>query len=190
MIRNWKKEILTIPNLLSLFRMTLIPVYVRIYQTAATRWEYLLAGAVISLSCLTDLADGMIARRWHMVSSVGKILDPAADKLTQLSLILCLAGRHPMLYPLLGLFLIKEIFQICAVVDNFRQGKALPGALPAGKVCTTVLFLSLIVLVLFPELDRNAAEILISADVGFLLYSFGWYIRAYYGKNKLVQDLE
>ena len=79
-IRNWKKEILTIPNLLSVFRIALIPVYLNIYLDGA----YGRAAAVLAVSCLTDLVDGKIARKFNMISNVGKVLDPLADKLTQL----------------------------------------------------------------------------------------------------------
>ena len=57
-IKDWKKEILTIPNLLSLFRLVLIPVYVYIYLNAQKDSEYLLAGIIMALSCITDMVDG------------------------------------------------------------------------------------------------------------------------------------
>jgi CDP-diacylglycerol--glycerol-3-phosphate 3-phosphatidyltransferase len=80
-INNWKKEILTIPNLLSLFRLVLVPVYVGLYLHARQPVQFYTAGAVITLSCLTDALDGWIARQFHMISTLGKILDPLADKL-------------------------------------------------------------------------------------------------------------
>ena len=52
---NWKKEVFTIPNFLSLFRLLLIPVYVYLYLTAETTTDYVAAGSVLALSCLTDL---------------------------------------------------------------------------------------------------------------------------------------
>ena len=58
MIKDWKKEIFTIPNLLSMFRLVLIPVYVIIYLNADTKEDYLLAAVILAVSCLTDLADG------------------------------------------------------------------------------------------------------------------------------------
>lgn len=187
-IQNWKKEILTIPNLLSLFRLMLIPVYVHLYRNAVTRPQYAAAAGILALSCLTDLADGKIARNFHMVSNVGKILDPLADKCTQLALLLCLSGRYPGVYPVLALFLIKESFQLIAGICHLRKGKVLPGALMAGKVCTTVLFVSLIALVLFPELKISAVEGIIALDSGFLLFAFLRYVQAYYGKNRKLQD--
>lgn len=187
-IRNWKKEILTIPNCLSLIRLLLIPVYVELYLRADSAQDYAIAAGVMGLSCLTDMVDGQIARHFHMISHVGKILDPMADKFTQLALILCLLSRYPLLYPLLMLFLVKELFQLFAVILHFRHGKALPGALMAGKVCTVVLFVSLIALVLFPDLHPAVVDFLVIGDALFLTFSFVRYVQAYYGKNKIVQD--
>ena len=185
---NWKKELLTIPNLLSFVRILLIPVYIRIYLTASTPGDYLLAGSILTVSCLTDAVDGKIARKYHMVSQFGKLLDPIADKLTQFSLILCLTSRHAVLKPVLALFVVKEAFQLLVLILNLYQGRALPGALMAGKVCTTVLFISLILLVLFPEADNRIVDAAALVNIGFLSFSFASYILAYYGKNRVVED--
>ena len=110
-IKDWKKDLFTIPNFLSLFRLALIPVYLAIYGRATGPRDYFLAGAILALSCLTDLIDGQIARHFNMVSNVGKILDPVADKFTQLALTICLSLRYPVLRSVLLLFLLKETFQ-------------------------------------------------------------------------------
>lgn len=189
-IKNWKKEILTVPNLLSLFRLLLIPVYVHIYLSATEKHEFFLAGTIMALSCITDMVDGKIARHFNMISNVGKVLDPLADKMTQLALILCLSAKYPILYPVLVLFLVKEFFQLFVAVLHIRKGKVLPGALMAGKVCTTVLFVSLIALVLFPNMNEFLVDIIVLCDAVFLLNSFICYILAYYGKNKKILDVE
>lgn len=186
---KWKKEIITIPNLLSLFRIVLIPVYMNLYLDATEDRQYLVAGSILAVSCLTDMADGFIARNFHMISNVGKVLDPLADKLTQLALILSLCAKYTVLYPVLGLFLIKEIFQGGAFLFFAQKGKALPGALFAGKLCTTVLFCSLILMVMFPRIHPKAVTFLTLVDAGFLLYSFGSYIAAYFGKQNCLTDL-
>lgn len=188
-IKNWKKEIFTIPNLLSLFRLVLIPVYVHLYLNAVEPKEYLLAGGILALSCLTDLADGKIARKFNMISTLGKILDPVADKLTQFTLTLCLSLKYPVLTPVLALFVVKEVFQGAVGLFHLCKGRMLPGALMAGKVCTTVLFVSLTALVLFPEMDHRVISAIALVDGGFLVFSFVNYILAYFGKNTKVQDL-
>ncbi len=188
-IKDWKKEILTIPNLLSLFRLALIPVYMIIYLNATQSSHYFLSAAILAVSCLTDLIDGKIARHFNMISTVGKILDPLADKATQFTLIVCLAVRHPVLWYLVGLFVIKEGFQLVAGSLTLRKGKMLTGALIAGKICTAVLFISLIIMVMLPTLSEEAITLVAVIDALFMLNSFIQYFLAYYGKNKKVQDI-
>lgn len=187
---NWKKEVLTIPNFLSLFRLLLIPVYVYLYLTAEDTLHYVAAGLVLALSCLTDMVDGRIARKYNMISTVGMLLDPAADKATQAALLLCLSMKYPILYPVLGLLVIKESFQLIALIIAYLNGKMLPGALFIGKLCTTVLFVSLIAMVLFPDIPRRMVDLIAVIDACFLGISFVCYICAYYGKNKKIQDLK
>lgn len=188
-IKNWKKEIFSIPNLLSLFRLALIPVYAYIYLNATETYHYIIAGTIMAVSCITDMIDGKIARRYNMVTTLGKILDPLADKITQFTLTLCLSLEHPVLMPVLALFVVKEIFQLVMGILHLCKGRMLPGALMAGKVCTTVLFISLIALVLFPNIPPVAVDIIAIVDGVFLAISFVSYILAYFGKNRKVQDL-
>lgn len=189
-IKNWKKEILTIPNLLSLFRLVLIPVYAHIYLNATEDFEYLIAGAIMAASCLTDLIDGKIARHFNQITTLGKILDPLADKITQFTLTLCLSLKYPVLNPVLALFVVKEVFQLVMGLIHLLRGRMLPGALMAGKVCTTVLFISLIALVLFPNMDPVAVDAIAIVDTVFLGISFVSYVLAYFGKDTKVQKLE
>ena len=149
-----------------------------------------MAGAILAVSCVTDLIDGKIARRFHMISTVGKVLDPLADKATQFTLTLCLSVHYPVLRPVLVLFVIKEGFQLIVGIIHFRKGKMLSGALMAGKICTTILFVSLIALVLFPGIPRGAVNAIALVDTGFLIFSFISYILAYFGKNTKVQDMD
>lgn len=176
--------------MLSLFRLVLIPVYVVIYLNATEAKEYFLSAAILAVSCLTDLIDGKIARHFNMISTVGKILDPLADKLTQFALTLCLSIKYPVLRIVLGLFVVKEIFQLIVGIVNLRRGKMLTGALMAGKICTTVLFVSLILLVLFPNLNEQIVNGIAFVDFCFLGYAFIGYFLAYFGKNPKVQNME
>lgn len=186
---NWKKEVFTVPNFLSLFRLILIPIYVYLYLTAGKTGDYIAAGAVLAVSCLTDLVDGRIARKYNMISRLGIILDPVADKATQAALLVCLSFKYSVLYPVLCLLLIKETFQAIAGVLAYLNGKMLPGALLIGKVCTTVLFVSLIFMVLFPDIPAAMVYWIAAIDGCFLGIAFVCYICAYYGKNKKIQDL-
>lgn len=185
-LKNWKKEILSIPNLLSLFRLVLIPVYVLLYLEK----DYFLAAAILAVSCLTDMIDGKIARRFNMITTLGKIIDPLADKVTQFTLILCLALRYPFIWYLVGLFVVKESFQLIAGSLRLRKGVMLKGALITGKVCTTILFLSLIVMVLIPELEEKVVNIIVIVDIVFMLIAFADYILAYFKNDSKFQSIQ
>ena len=188
-IKNWKKEIFTVPNMLSLFRLLLIPVYVIIYLNATEASHYYLSAGILAVSCLTDLIDGKIARHFNMISTVGKILDPVADKATQFTLILCLAVRYPVLTYLVIPFVVKESFQLIAGGCALKKGMMLDGALFAGKICTVILFLSLILLVMFPTLPYSVVIGITCTDGFFMLLSFVQYFFAYFGKHKKIHDI-
>ena len=94
-----------IPNALSILRILLTPLFAALYlrgQTGA-------AVAVLLLCALTDVLDGYIARRFDMVTELGKALDPVADKLTQASVIGCLMVRFPELVVLFVIYVLKEV---------------------------------------------------------------------------------
>lgn len=189
-IKDWKKEILTIPNLLSLFRLLLIPVYVVIYLNAQETADYYVAAGILAVSCLTDLIDGKIARHFNMISTVGKILDPVADKATQFTLIMCLALKYPVLWYLVGLFVVKESFQLIAGGISLRKGKMLKGALISGKICTTVLFVSLIFMVMIEDLSSTVICVITIIDIIFMLISFCEYLATYVGRDSKFQSLD
>ena len=188
--KEWKKDLFTIPNLLSLFRLVLIPVYVVIYLNAKSNADYYLSAAILAVSCITDLIDGKIARHFNMISNTGKILDPLADKATQFTLIICLTVRYPVLLALICLFVIKEGFQAIAGLMILKRGEILAGALLTGKICTTVLFISLIVLVMIPQMSPVAVNVITVIDCLFMLISFFDYARLYYTHGPMIQSLD
>ena len=189
-MNNWKKDILNIPNMLSLFRLVLIPVYVTIYLRSSEPKDYILAGSILAISCLTDMVDGKIARHFDMITPLGKLLDPIADKFTQLALTICLSMKYPILLLVLILFLMKEFFQFGAALFNYRKGKILDGALLPGKICTTVLFTSLTLLVFVPNMNGTAVYVIAVVDTMFLAYAFLSYGFAFFGKYAKVQDID
>lgn len=188
-IQNWKREILSIPNLLSLFRLALIPVYVVIYLNANSAEHYYLAGGILAVSCLTDMIDGKIARKFNMITKLGIFLDPVADKATQFTLTICLAIKHPVLWSLAAFFVLKEGFQLIAGFVMFAKGKMLKGALLPGKICTTVLFVSLIVLVMYPNAPKTLVDWVTMIDAGFMTISLIAYMLAYFGNNNDFQNI-
>ncbi|MBQ3094738.1 MAG: CDP-alcohol phosphatidyltransferase family protein, partial [Clostridia bacterium] len=142
----------TVPNLLSLMRIALVPVFVVLYLMSATHPTllYWAAGALV-LSGLTDMFDGMIARALHQITEIGKLLDPIADKLTQVAVLVCLAVRMPRLWPLLAICAAKEIFQsVGATLLYLGRKTRVESARWYGKVCTVVFYVAMAMYVVFP----------------------------------------
>jgi len=191
-IKDWKKEIFSIPNVLSMIRLALIPLYIAIYLNAKTNFHYYVSAGILAVSCLTDLIDGKIARHFDMITTVGKVLAPFADKATQFTLILCLAIRRnlPLLWALIALFVAKESFQLIAGSLILRKGKILSGAVLPGKICTAMLFITLVLMIMLPALPDRTINIIAIIDGAFMIVSFIAYILVYAGKIHLIQDIE
>lgn len=179
-----KKDILTIPNLLSYLRLILIPVYTSLYLQEKIGTAFV----IFAFSCLTDLLDGFIARRFHMVSDLGKFLDPLADKLTQLALLLILPFRYPLVKSLIPLFLAKEFTQSSLAFFHFRQGKVLSGALWTGKISTAILFLSFLILMVFQNLSFGTVKSFVLVDSIVMIISLASYMAVYYGNSEKLCD--
>lgn len=172
---NWRKEIQTIPNLLSIFRILLLPIYLYF----VLRQSFYVAGTIIVVSGLSDYLDGVIARRYNQVTDLGKVLDPFADKLTQLFLILSMAWYRPWLWLLFGLFLIKEGFMFVAGLIGLSKNIKLSGAKWYGKVATAVIYVGMILLLLFTELPTLWVRVIFAVITYGLLQSFILYAVEY-----------
>ncbi|WP_165005692.1 MULTISPECIES: CDP-alcohol phosphatidyltransferase family protein [unclassified Enterococcus] len=172
---NWQKEIRTIPNLLSLFRIFLLPVYLYFVMDQS----FYVAGTVIAVSGVTDFLDGFIARKFNQVTELGKVLDPFSDKLTQLVLIFSMAWHRPWIWLILGLFVIKEGFMFVAGLIGLRRNIRLSGAKWYGKVATAVIYAGMVLLLLFPELPEIWVKTVFAVITYSLLQSFVLYIFEY-----------
>ena len=92
--KDYTKKVVTLPNVLSLFRIILIPLIIWAYCVLQSPT---VTALLVVLSGLTDVVDGFIARHFNMISNVGKALDPIADKLTQIAMLFCLWTRVPLI---------------------------------------------------------------------------------------------
>ena len=178
------KKNLTIPNLLSLFRLLLVPAIAVLYLDSRIDGHLIWAAGFIVLSGATDVADGWIARRFHMTSALGQILDPLADKLTQATVLICLCIRHPMLAVLTGLVVIKEACMLIgALVLRTKENIHPPSARWWGKLSTVVIFATMVATVLwdsFPWIPALLPECLMLCAIGTTVLSFvAYYLRIY-----------
>lgn len=174
-----RKQIVSIPNLLGYFRILLLPLIVWRYVTADTIAEFHTAAAIIGISGITDFLDGFIARKFHMVTNLGKIVDPVADKLTQAAIVLALSFRFTWLIPVVVLFVVKEGFMGIMGIILLKKGTMLDGAKWFGKVSTAVLYVVMFVLILMPNISLNIANTFITICGGLLLMSLVMYLPVY-----------
>ena len=142
-----RKEIFSIPNLMGYFRILMIPVFSWMYLTASTREDVYRAAAVVFISSVTDLLDGWVARRFHMVTELGKFVD--------------LAFKYPLMWALAALLAVKEGYMAVMGLILLKRGKKLDGAMWFGKVCTALLFVGMLVLFLWYGMPEAAANGLI-----------------------------
>ena len=172
-----KENVLTIPNLLSLVRILLIPIIIWLY---CAQKAYMHTFIVIAISGFTDIIDGKIARKFDMVSDVGKVLDPIADKLTQAALVICLIARYPWMWAILALFAVKECLMLLWGYLTLKSTDTINGAKWYGKLSTVVLYAVMMILVLFVDIPQAIATALMLLCGGIMLLSLIMYGRFYH----------
>lgn len=170
------KEIWSIPNILSYIRLLLIPIFVYIYITANSTSDYYVAALIILLSGLTDMLDGLIARKFNQITELGKTIDPIADKLTQAAIVGCLMFRYDYMWILVLLLVVKELFMGINGLILLKKGKKLDGAMWFGKVSTAIFYAAAFILIAFPEISPHYASLLMLITGVFLALSFILYI--------------
>lgn len=186
MEQNTRKQLFTIPNLLSFLRLCMIPLIIWLY---CAQKNYVLTAVVLVLSGLTDMVDGYIARRFNMVTDIGKALDPIADKLTQASVMFCLLTRFQMMLVPLLLLIFKEVCNgIMSLVVIKKTGKVC-GADWHGKVCTWLLYAMMFLHIVWFDISRQWSTALISICVIMMTVSFALYmVRNYKMLTKEVKS--
>ena len=169
---KYEKKIITIPNILSFFRLCLIPVIVWLYSVDH---NYVLSGYILILSGITDMVDGYIARRFHMISNLGKILDPIADKLTQGIMLLCLLLRFRFMIVPFVLMIAKEIFMSISGILLIQRTGIVCGAEWHGKAATCFLYGMMILHVFWYEITPEVSTLCIIACTLMIGISLGLY---------------
>ena len=150
-----RDQVLTIPNMLSFFRFLLIPIIVWLYAFRGMReWATL----VILISGFTDILDGFIARKFNMMSDLGKALDPLADKLTQLAVLSCLIIDFPLIALPVGIMVIKELSSFILRFILFKKTEQVGGARWHGKLNTSLLVAMIVLHILWTNIPAEVSS--------------------------------
>ena len=167
-----REQIFTIPNFMSFFRVVLLPFIIWTYW----KGSYDVAVGLLVLSAITDALDGVIARKFNMVTDLGKMLDPLCDKLTQAVLLICIASRYWQVWPVFALLAIKDITMTLLGSAAIRRRGAVHSAQWYGKACTVILETVMAVLILFPQIPEKAVMILLCVCSAAILFSMIMYV--------------
>ena len=157
---KYQKKIITLPNILSFFRLCLIPLIVWLY---VVKDDSVLTGFVVLFSSFTDIVDGYIARRFNMISDVGKVLDPIADKATQGVVVLLLALKFPLLWIVVALIIIKELFMGITGYMIVKKCDIVLAAEWYGKLSTVIIVIGIVLLLFWPGMTTLVSNIVIIA---------------------------
>ena len=169
---RYKNKILTIPNVLSFFRLCLIPIIVWLY---ISKEDYFWTLMALLLSGLTDVVDGIIARKCNMISDFGKAFDPIADKLTQAAMLCCLVVRFNYMLIPLGMLVIKEVVTGITALISIKKTEQVEGAVWHGKLTTVVLYLMMAVHLVWFNIPTTVSLIMVGVCIGIMIMSFIMY---------------
>ena len=149
-----KREILNIPNILSFIRLLLVPVYWVAYFSWSVWWAF----GIFAIASLTDVADGIIARRFNLVTRLGKVLDPFADKLMQVSAMLSVVIDGKLHIAFAIIITVKELYMIvCACILYGR--KVVVYSNVYGKLATVFMALGFVTLFTGIGLNYSAMDL-------------------------------
>lgn len=134
----WKSMFKNIPNFLTIVRFILVPfIFVLVMQE-----KYLEAVILLVASGLTDVLDGTIARRYQLISDFGKLMDPLADKVTQITVLVSLTLKQIIPVWMIVIVLLKEVIMIAGA--SFLYGKDLVvSSRWYGKLATVLFYIAI-----------------------------------------------
>lgn len=170
-----------VPNILTVIRFIFIPSIIvsLIYD------NYVLALILFTLSSLTDILDGKIARKYNAISDFGKLMDPLADKLTQLSILLTLAVKNVIPFWIVVILVVKETVMIAGA--SFLYGKSLVVSSKwYGKLTTVLIYIAVVSSCLIKIFNLPEFDIYIYVlAIIFAIFSLVKYFMYFYGNGYL-----
>lgn len=171
-----RENIWNVPNALTMLRAALIPVFLVLYFRDLRYW----ALAAFLIASFTDLLDGYIARKYHLITNFGKLMDPLADKLMVITVLLVQTVMVPLPASAVVIVILKELIMVAGGVYMLKKGIVVHSEL-VGKAAQ-FLFIAALTLSFFHEDFQNAGVpqfdmILLWISVGLTLLALAFYAR-------------
>ena len=161
-----------IPNALSFFRIALIPFFVGAMLKGNTSY----AAILLAISGITDLLDGFLARKFEWVTQMGKVLDPVADKLTQVTVCVVLAIQLSQYWSFFAVLMLKDLVMMILGGYLLKKGMKMDGARWFGKVVTALFYVCMFFIVICPDLPEQMVMAMLSVVTGCALAAALMYV--------------
>ena len=174
-----------IPNILTVLRFLLIPFILHFLVND----EFILAIVFLTLSGITDILDGTIARKFNFITNFGKLIDPLADKITQLSILWMLVSKNIIPLWILVIVLLKEATMVAGA--SFLYGKELVVSSKwYGKASTILFYLAIVLTMIFRDLQiQSSIDLIIYyIAVTMTIFSLVMYFREFYMQGYLKKE--
>ena len=190
MLQAKKEDWWTIPNIMTYFRLLCVPVFAVLFFVLKNELGVYVGLGVFLLAEITDILDGKIARKFNMTTDVGRAMDPLADKLLQMTAIVCLSIKGYMWWPFAAVLVLKELYMICGSIYLLKKN-VIGQANAYGKYAATVLGVSMIACFFHPFFVEKMYFSLFGLTVGLdwvgitvglciSVYSASYYTRTAY----------
>lgn len=182
-----------VPNLLTILRFLLIPIIV----ITCVQGDYILAIVVLTVSGITDILDGTIARKYNLISDFGKLMDPLADKATQISLLTTLFIKGVIPIWILAVVVLKEFCMVSGA--SFLYGKELVVSSKwYGKLATVLFYAAMVISLLLEQIGESTSSLIkaigvadnilyyfavITTIASLIMYMKAFYIQGYLKKK-------
>ena len=187
------KDLLTIPNAISFMRVILITPFVAFFIAAKfiPGNSYVPAIVILVISGISDLFDGMIARKFHQESEFGKVLDPLADKLTLIAVGICLIFIEPYVLPLMVIMVLKDVLMIIGGTIIIKKGVIPPKSSWYGKASTFMFYVSVglvVSMVLFDYRNETLSLTILGVTAGMMIFSLVNYTIIFFKIKKQLKN--
>lgn len=166
---------MNIPNMLSVIRICLVPVFILVYFGDSEN-SSIYAAVVYAVASLTDILDGRIARKYNITTNLGRILDPLGDKLMTMAVIVSITIDRVIPVWAVIVFLVKECMMGLGGLFLYNKFEEMPPSNYFGKCSTVVFFAVCVILMLFKNIPHTAALLMISFALAVMLLAFASYI--------------
>ncbi len=168
---------MTLPNIITMFRIVLIPVYLAVFYSG-NEGSVLMAGLIFMVAGISDVADGYIARRFNLMSKLGAVLDPFADKLMSFTVLITFTSVGLIPIWVLIPMLIKEIVMLMGgAVLYFKHDKSVIPSNKYGKIATFSLYAAIFTIII--RLNLYISIFLLTVTVLLNIIAFTNYLKVF-----------